>query len=149
MKPVSHIASSSSRPPMLSRLSMESENRVLLVVRQVPQRQSIIPRGSESGLQFGYLNCTRSRCFDNYFNSRLYVRSGFNNDCGSDRYTARIVMENAPFSSVILSTHFSIIRVKKKYVSKETWHFWLDCYARGSLNRLSKNTFKKKYVKIW
>lgn len=120
MKPVSHIAFSSSRPPTLSRLSMESENRVLPVVRQVLQRQSIIPRGSQSGLQFGYLNCIPCRCFDNYFNSRLYTRSSFNNDCGSDRYTMARIEESASFSSTILSIHFPIIRAKKKIRVKKT-----------------------------
>jgi len=143
MKPVSHIASSSSRPPTLSHLSMESENRVLPVIRQVPQRQSIIPRESESGLQFGYLNCTPSRCFDNYFNSRLYTRLDFNDDCDNDRYTMASIEESASsLSSAILSTILHIFQLFAPKGNTCQFDISWSLHLRLSLSRLYNNVLK-------
>lgn len=133
MKPVSHIASSSSRPPMLSRLSMESENRVLPVVRQVPQRQSIIPRAG--------------------------LRASFNSDILIARAPVALITILIPVfihDRVLMTTVVAIDsqrRISKKVPrplqytfsnysrqkqtrANETWHF------PRSLSRLSKNMLK-------
>lgn len=118
MKPVSHIASSSSRPPTLSQWNLKIE--FYSSFDRCHKGNRLYRAGLRADSNSDILIACPPRCFDNYFNSRVYTRSRFNDDCGSDRYITCRGKCLVLFSNIKYT--FSNYSRQKEIRVKKTWH---------------------------